>query len=215
MVAVDVRSGKAAYPGDVDRCAEAMCEAEVMMTLHRWEKDFLEAGGIGQSGGGSCKPQRLSIRGWETLSHYNINAYTIRVIRNLYDQTSSAVYLNGNIGKWFQITVGVRQRCLVSPTLFNIFLERIMTEALEEQKGTVSIGGRTFTNLRFADDTDELAGSEQELENLVRHLDRSSTAYDMKISANKTKLMTNSIDSMTYRIVYNATSLPTEKSLKL
>ena len=38
---------------------------------------------------------------WATMNHYNINAYTIRVIRNLYNQTSSAVYLNGDIGKWF------------------------------------------------------------------------------------------------------------------
>ena len=65
----------------------------------------------------------------------------------------------------------MRQGCLLSPTLFNIFLERIMTDALEEHQETVSIGGRTFTNLRFADDIDELAGSEQELENLVSHLD--------------------------------------------
>ena len=95
---------------------------------------------------------------WATMNHYNINAYTIRVIRNLYNQTSSAVYLNGDIGEWFQTTVGVRQRCLLSMTLFNIFLERIMTHALEEHQGTVSIGGRTFTNLRFADDIDGLAG---------------------------------------------------------
>ena len=47
-----------------------------------------------------------------------------------------------------------------SPTLFNIFLERIMTDALEDHEGTVSIGGRTITTLRFADDIDGLAGEE-------------------------------------------------------
>ena len=60
------------------------------------------------------------------------------------------VYLNGDIGDWFRTTVGVRQGCLRSPTLFNIFLERIATDALEDHKGTVSIGGRTIINLRFA-----------------------------------------------------------------
>ena len=44
--------------------------------------------------------------------------------------------------------------CLLSPTLFNIFLERIMTDGLEDHEGTVSIGGRTITNFRFADDID-------------------------------------------------------------
>ena len=66
-----------------------------------------------------------------------------------------------------------------------------MTDALEDHEGTASIGGRTITNLRFADDIDGLAGEEQELANLVERLDKASTAYGMEISAEKTKLMTN------------------------
>ena len=57
------------------------------------------------------------------------------------------------VGDWFRTTVGVRQGCILSPTLFNVFLERIMTDALEDHQGTVSIGG-IITNLRFADDDD-------------------------------------------------------------
>ena len=67
-----------------------------------------------------------------------------------------------------------------------------MTDALEDHEGTVSIGGRTITNLCFADDIDRLAGEEEELANLVEHLDEASTAYGMEISAEKTKLTTNS-----------------------
>ena len=61
-----------------------------------------------------------------------------------------------------------------------------MTDALEDHEGTVSIGGRTITNLHFADDID-LAGEEEELANLDEHLDKASTAYSMEISAKKTK----------------------------
>ena len=48
--------------------------------------------------------------------------------------------------------------CLLSPTLFNIFLERIMTDALEDHEGIVNIGGRTIISLRFATDIDGIAG---------------------------------------------------------
>ena len=59
----------------------------------------------------------------------------------------------------------------------NIFLERIMSDALEEHDGKVSIGGRNITSLRFADDTDALAEEEQvlELEALVESLDKTCT----------------------------------------
>ena len=66
-----------------------------------------------------------------------------------------------------------------------------MTDALENHQGTVRIGGRTITKLRFADDIDGLAGDEQELVNLVERLEKTSTSYGMEISAEKTKLMTN------------------------
>ena len=65
----------------------------------------------------------------------------------------------------------------------NILLERSMTDALEDHEGTVSIGGRTITNLRFADDIDGSAGEEEEVANLVERLDKASTAYGMDISA--------------------------------
>ncbi|KAF6034074.1 hypothetical protein EB796_007616 [Bugula neritina] len=79
---------------------------------------------------------------WPTMRMYNINANLINIIKQLYDKAFGAVYLNGSIGKWFGTMVGVRQDCLLSPTLFNIFLERILADALEEHNGTVSIEGK-------------------------------------------------------------------------
>ena len=74
-----------------------------------------------------------------------------------------------------------------------------MTDALKDHEGTVSIGGRTITNLRFPDDIDGLVGEEEELANLVERLDKASTAYGMEISAEKTKLMTNKPVASTQR----------------
>ena len=58
-----------------------------------------------------------------------------------------------------------------------------MTDAFEDYEGTVSIRGRTITNLRFADNIDGLAGEEEELAKLVECLDKSSTVHGMEISA--------------------------------
>uniref|UniRef100_UPI003AF4700A reverse transcriptase domain-containing protein n=1 Tax=Thiolapillus sp. TaxID=2017437 RepID=UPI003AF4700A len=114
---------------------------------------------------------------WATMKKYNISTNLIKVIKNLCNKASSAVLFNGSIGDWFRTTIGVRQGCLLSPTLFNTFPERIMTDALEDHEDTVSVGGRTITNLSFADDIDCLAREEEELANLVEHLDKASTAY--------------------------------------
>ena len=67
-----------------------------------------------------------------------------------------------------------------------------MSDALEEHDWKVSIGGRNITNLQFAVDIDALAEAEQELEALVESLDKICTRYKLKISAEKTKLMTKS-----------------------
>ena len=64
-----------------------------------------------------------------------------------------------------------------------------MTDALEDHEGTVSTGGRTITNLRFADEIDGLAGEKEELTKLIERLGKASAAYGMEISAEKTKLI--------------------------
>ena len=145
------------------------------------------------------------------MKKYNISANLVRVIKNLSDKATSAVLFNSSIGDWFRTTVGVRQGCLLSPTLFNIFLERIMADALEDHEGTVSVGGRTITNLRFADDIDGLE-EEEELAKLVQHLNKVSTAYSMEISAKKTKLMTNNTSGINTEIRVNGQKLETVTS---
>ena len=65
-----------------------------------------------------------------TMRRNNISANLTRTIEQLNDKATSAVQINGSIGEWFRTTVGGRQGCLLSPTLFNIF--RIMSDAVEE-----------------------------------------------------------------------------------
>ena len=89
-----------------------------------------------------------------------------------------------------------------------------MSDALENHDRKVSIDGRNITNLRFADDMDALAGEEQELAGLVESLDKAYTRYKMEIGAEKTKLMTNSANSIQRKIKVKGQKLGTVTSFK-
>ena len=98
--------------------------------------------------------------------------------------------------------------------LLQHILKRIMTDALEGHEGTVSIGGRRITNLRFTDDIDGLAREEEELAKLVEHLDKASKACGMEIRAEKTKLMTNNTSGINTEIKVNGQKLESVTSFK-
>ena len=67
---------------------------------------------------------------WTIMRQYIVGNNLIHVMQRLYERATSAVFINGNIGDWYHTTVGVRQGYILSPTLFNIFLERIMSDVL-------------------------------------------------------------------------------------
>ena len=148
------------------------------------------------------------------MRKYDISTNLVRTIEQLYDNAASAAQMNDSIGEWFRTTSGVRQGCLLSSTLFNIFLKRIMSDALEEHDEKVSISGRNITSLRFADDIDALAEEEMELEALIESLDKIYTRYKMEISAEKTKLMTNSASVILKEIKVKGQKLGTVTSFK-
>ena len=127
---------------------------------------------------------------------YNIKANLVGTTEQLYHKATSEVQVNGSMGEWFRTTVGVRHGRLLSPTRSNIFLKRIMSDALEEHGRRVSIGVRNITNLEFANDSDAQAKEEQEFEALVESLDKTCTRYKMEISSEKTRLMTNSANGI-------------------
>ena len=96
---------------------------------------------------------------------------------------------------------------------YYIFPERIMTDALEDHEGTASTG-RTTTNFRFADGIDGLTGKEEELAKVDERLDKTSTAYDIGISAEKTKPMTNNTSGINTEIKVNGQKLERVTSFK-
>ena len=109
----------------------------------------------------------------------------------MFDKAQSAVLFNGSTGDWFRTTVWVRQECLLSQTFFNIFLERIICETLDDHDGSVSIGGRLITNFRFAGDIVVNAEEAEEADVLVDSLSITTTRYKMEIGPDNTIVMTN------------------------
>ena len=89
-----------------------------------------------------------------------------------------------------------------------------MADALEDHEGTVSIGGRAITHLRWADDIDGLTGQEKDLVKLVNHLEEASTLYCMQISVEKTQLMTNNTNGISSDITPDNKKLETVSSFK-
>ena len=74
---------------------------------------------------------------------------------------------------WFQIGNGVRQGCILSPCLFNLYAEYLMRNArLGEAQARIKIAGRNINNLRFADDITLTAESEEELKSLLMKVKR-------------------------------------------
>ena len=129
-------------------------------------------------------------------------------------QRRGAVLLNGSTGDWFRNTVGGRQGHLLSPTLFNIFLERIICEALDDHEGSVSIEGRLITNFRFADDIVVTAEEEEEAGVLVDRLDTTTTRYKMEIGPDKTKVTAISPNDFQRQIKIKGQRLESVESFK-
>ena len=94
-------------------------------------------------------------------------------MRNLYTGQEETVRTGHGTTDWFQIGKKVRQGCILSPCLFDLYAEYIMRNAgLEETQAGMKIAGRNINNLRYADDTTLMAESEEELK---KPLDKSGS----------------------------------------
>ena len=103
---------------------------------------------------------------WEILQEMGVPDHPICLLRNLYAGQEATVRTGHGTTEWFQIGKGVRQGCIFSPCLFNLYAEYIMRNAMLEEAG-IKIAGRNINHLTYADDTKLMAESEEELKNLL------------------------------------------------
>ena len=93
---------------------------------------------------------------------------------------------------WFKIEKGVCQDCILSPRLFNLYVEYIMWKAgLDESQAGIKIAGRYINNLRHADDTTLMAESKEELKSLLMKVKEQSEKAGLKLNIQKTNIMTS------------------------
>ena len=112
------------------------------------------------------------------------------LLRNLYAGQEVTVRTGHRITDWFQIGKGVRQGCILSPCLFNLYEEYIMTNPrLDEAQAGIKIAVRNINNLRYADDTNPMAESKQELKSLLIKVKEEGEKVDLKLNIQKTKIM--------------------------
>ena len=90
----------------------------------------------------------------------------------------------------FQIGKGVRQGCILSPCLFNLYTEYIMRNAgLDEVQAGIKIAGRNINNPKYADNTTLMAESEEELKSLLTRVKEESEKVGLKLNIQKTRIM--------------------------
>ena len=125
---------------------------------------------------------------WKILKEMKIPDHLTYLLRNLYAGQEATVR-TGHGTDWFQIGKAVRQGCILSPCLFNLYAEYIMRNAgLDEAHAGIKIAGRNINNLRHADDTTLMAESEEKPKSLLMKVKEESAKVGLKLNIQKTNM---------------------------
>ena len=112
------------------------------------------------------------------------------LLRNLYAGQEVTVRTGHGTTDWFQIGKGVRQGCILSSCLFNLYAEYMMQNVrLDVAQAGIKTVGRNINNLRYAHDTTLMAESEEELKSLLMKVKEESEKIGLKLNIQKTKIM--------------------------
>ena len=124
---------------------------------------------------------------FKILNDLDLDGKDLRLIRNLYWKQKATVRVADEESMLQDIKRGVRQGCVLSPDLFNMYSEIIMRDLIDLDG--IKFGGRNINNIRYADDTVLIADSEEKLQILVEALVQSSEERGLKLNISKTKVM--------------------------
>ena len=113
-----------------------------------------------------------------------------QLLRNLCANQEATVKTGHGTTDWFPVGKGVCQGCILSPCLFNLHAENIMRNVrLDEAQAGIKIAGRNINNLRYVEDINLMAESEEELKSLLIKVKENSEKVGLKLNIQKTKIM--------------------------
>ena len=125
---------------------------------------------------------------WKNLQEMAIPGHLTCLLGNKCAGQEATVRTGHGTTDWFQIGKGVRQGCILSPGLFNLYAEYIMRNAgLDEAQAEIKIAG--MNNLRYADDTTLMAESKEELKSLLIKVKEVREKVGLKLNSQNTKIM--------------------------
>ena len=129
---------------------------------------------------------------WKILKEMGIPEHLTCLLRTLYAGQEATVRTGHRTTDGFQIRKGVRQGCILSPCLFNLYAEHIMQNAgLDEAQAGIKTARRNINNFSYADDATLMVESKEELRSLLMKVKEESEKVSLKLNIQKTKIMSS------------------------
>ena len=122
------------------------------------------------------------------LEEFGFQSHLIGLMETLYAKQESCVKTLNRATDWFHNNEGVRQGCVLSLHLFNLYTEKIMRQVINESDG-MKIGGIRVSNLRYADDMVLIVDSKNSIQNLIEKVVKKSEENELFLNARKTKIL--------------------------
>ena len=126
---------------------------------------------------------------WQVLERYGVRGRLKEAMESLYLQSEACVRVQGKNSEWFEVSMGMRKGCTMSPWLFNLVIDSILRKARESFQGGVQLEGSKVQFLLFADDLVLVAENEEDIKKNTEILNEVMAKRKMKIIWQKTKVM--------------------------
>jgi hypothetical protein len=125
---------------------------------------------------------------WHKLKCYGLQGKIMDALQGIYSAVYSAVKVNGQLTEWFEVALGLKQGCLISPFCFNMYLNDLINDINSLGLG-VNIGDRNVSIMCYADDIVLIARKEQDLQCMLDKLEEWCNSWNMYVNEEKTKVV--------------------------